>query len=306
MARVIGVDLGGTKTSAALVDEDGTLGRIVTAPTPARDGGTTVLDVVAALVAELLADDVAGVGVGTAGVVDSREGLIISSTDTFHDWVGTNVAAGLRERLGWDDGCLISVLNDVDAHAVGEWRFGCARSFDSILMVAVGTGVGGAVVLPDGLRTGAHQVAGEMGHVPTPGAEGLVCPCGRSGHLEALSAGPAMERRYAALTGEDVPGPKLMRRAEAGDPVALRVVEDAATGLGRAIAGIVTVLDPAAVIVGGGVADAGDRWWSPLRAALRAELVPVLREIPVLRAELGPAAALVGSAAHVFERMRKQ
>jgi len=304
--RAVGVDLGGTKTAVAVVAPDGTMGEVLTAPTPALAGGEAVLDAVADLVARAAAghDDVAGVGVGTAGVVDATRGAIISATETFASWVGTDVAAGLRARLGWDDARLVEVRNDVDAHALGEAWLGAGRGRSSMLMVAVGTGVGGAVVLDGRLWTGAHHVAGEMGHIPTPGAAGMRCPCGVDGHLEAVAAGPAIERAYALAAGESLPGRDIMARAADGGEPARGVVAAAAVALGRAIAGVVTVLDPACVVIGGGVAAAGDEWWTPLRAACRGEVVPVLRNLELLPAALGPEAAILGAARTVFDEAR--
>lgn len=300
MTQAIGVDLGGTKTAVALVSSDGVLGEVVTAPTPAAEGGEAVLDVVANLVRQVLTDDVVGIGIGTAGVVDATTGMVISSTDTFRDWVGTDVPAGLRARLGWGPERRVAVLNDVDAHAVGEFHHGAAREVESLLMVAVGTGVGGALVLDGQLRTGARSVAGEIGHIPTPGADNLRCPCGRLGHLEAIAAGPAIERQYAALGGGEASGREVMERAAHHDDDALDVVKRAAVALGKAIAGVVTTLDPAAVVIGGGVAEAGPVWWLPLRETIRNEVVSVLADVPVLKAQLGNSAALVGAAAHVL------
>ncbi|MHA6512900.1 ROK family protein [Tessaracoccus sp. Z1128] len=299
----MGVDLGGTKIAVAVVAPDGAMGEVSITPTPALAGGEAVLDAVAALVASATAgiDDVAGVGVGTAGVVDATAGRIISATDTFAHWVGTDVAAGLRARLGWDATRPVEVRNDVDAHALGEAWLGAGRGRSSMLMVAVGTGVGGAVVLDGSLWTGAHHVAGEMGHVPTPGAEGLRCPCGVEGHLEAVAAGPSIERAFALASGERLSGAGIMALAAAGVEPARRVVAEAAVALGRALAGIVTVLDPECVVVGGGVARAGDEWWGPLRDACRGEVVPVLKDLPLLRAALGPEAAILGAARTVFD-----
>lgn len=301
--RAVGVDLGGTKIAVAVVAPDGAMGEVSITPTPALAGGEAVLDAVAALVASATAgiDDVAGVGVGTAGVVDATAGRIISATDTFAHWVGTDVAAGLRARLGWDATRPVEVRNDVDAHALGEAWLGAGRGRSSMLMVAVGTGVGGAVVLDGSLWTGAHHVAGEMGHVPTPGAEGLRCPCGVEGHLEAVAAGPSIERAFALASGERLSGAGIMALAAAGVEPARRVVAEAAVALGRALAGIVTVLDPECVVVGGGVARAGDEWWGPLRDACRGEVVPVLKDLPLLRAALGPEAAILGAARTVFD-----
>ncbi len=170
-----------------------------------------------------------------------------------------------------------------------------------MLMVAAGTGVGGAVVVNGQLWRGAHYVAGEIGHVPVPGAEGMRCPCGRPGHLEALAAGPAIGRSYSDLTGQQLDAAEVARLANAGDPIACDVITAAAAGLGRAIAGIVTTLDPDRVVVGGGVAEAGDVWWQALRAAYRAELVESLAGVPLIQAELGTTAPLLGAALAAFE-----
>ena len=194
-AVVIGVDLGGTKTAAAAVSRDGGVGPLRTVPTPAQAGPGPILDAVAGLVREVAAGaggPVLGLGVGTAGVVDVTTGTIVSATDAIAGWTGTDVAGGLRGRLA--DLALggVHVENDVDAHAAGEaWR-GAAAGLPSVLMVAVGTGVGGAVVLDGRPLRGAHHVAGEIGHLPTPGAEGLRCrrrlaiPATRGGAVQSI------------------------------------------------------------------------------------------------------------------------
>ncbi|GAA4715192.1 glucokinase [Promicromonospora umidemergens] len=302
---VVGVDLGGTKIAAATVSASGEVGTVRTVPTPASAGPDAVLDAVAALVRTVLADAGAAlgaVGIGTAGVVDVASGTIVSATDTFPGWPGTSVAGGVRDRLtarGTAPGSVpVFVENDVDAHAAGEsWR-GAAAGARSVLLVAVGTGVGGAVVLDGRPLRGAHHLAGELGHMPVPGAEGLPCTCGRPGHLEAVAAGPAIHRRYLALGGDPAVRDTrdVVARARRADPLADRVVRESATALGRAIAGVVTVLDPEIVVVGGGVAGSGAPWWPALELSLRAEVVDVLAGLPLRRAELGGAAAIIGAA----------
>lgn len=300
---VVGVDLGGTKTSAALVTPDGDVGPVVTLPTPAAEGPDAVLDTVAHSVRSALRasggpQPLAAVGIGTAGAVDADAGRIVSATSTFRGWVGTDLRAGVRDRLGPVD---VAIRNDVDAHALGEaWR-GAAASASTFLMVAAGTGIGGAIVIDGRLRTGAHHVAGEMGHMPAPGAEGLTCPCGRTGHLEALAAGPAIHRGYLARGGSPQAADTraVFALAAAGDGAALAAIEAAATGLGRAVAGIVTTLDPDAVVVGGGLAVAGPLWWRPFEDALRAELIDALADLPVLAAAAGQSAAIIGAAGAV-------
>ncbi|GAB2482819.1 ROK family protein [Promicromonospora xylanilytica] len=299
---VVGVDLGGTKTAAATVSASGEVGTVRTVPTPAGAGPEAVLDAVATLVRTVLADagaGTAGVGIGTAGVVDVARGTIVSATDTFPGWPGTDVAGGVRDRLAARGAApLVFVENDVDAHAAGESWLGAAAGARSVLLVAVGTGVGGAVVLDGRPLRGAHHLAGELGHMPVPGADGLPCTCGRPGHLEAVAAGPAIHRRYLALGGDPAARDTrdVVARAQRDDALADRVVRESATALGRAIAGLVTVLDPEIVVVGGGVAGSGDPWWSALDLALRAEVVDVLVDLPLRRAALGPAAAIIGAA----------
>jgi glucokinase len=301
---VIGVDLGGTKIAGAVVSADGDRGAVRSVPTPASDGADAVLDAVADLVRELARSDapdgVGAVGVGTAGVVDVEAGRIVSATDALTGWTGTAVAGGLRSRLAsllGEDG-VIHVQNDVDAHAAGEAWLGAAAGLASALVVAVGTGVGGAVVLDGTPLRGAHHVAGEIGHLPTPGAEGLRCTCGRPGHLEALGSGPALHRHYLALGGapESLDARDVVARAAAAEPTAVRAVRDSASAVGRAIAAVVTVLDPDAVLVTGGMAEAGTLWWEAMESTLRSELIDPLAAVPVLRAVLGNEAAIVGAA----------
>jgi len=198
---VIAVDIGGTKTVVALADRDAHVIDAVTAPTPAAEGPDAVIGTVARLAREVVARtgsvSVRGAGVGTAGVVDTATGTIISATDTFAEWPGTPVAALLRRALGalLAPEAVVFVQNDVDAHAQGQGAFGAAAGAASALVVAVGTGIGAGILLDGRPLRGAHGVAGELAHVPVPGAEGLRCPCGRPGHLEALGSGVGMHRR---------------------------------------------------------------------------------------------------------------
>lgn len=314
---VVGVDLGGTKTAAALVDATGAVGPVRSVPTPAQAGPDAVLDAVAGLVRDVVthggpltaadgtATDtqsparIAGLGVGTAGVVDTSTGTILSATDALKDWPGTDVRGGLQSRLRELLGeAPITVENDVDAHAGGEAWLGAAAGVPSVLMVAVGTGVGASVVLDGRPLRGAHHVAGEMGHLPSPDARGLRCGCGRLGHLEAIGSGPALHRHYLQLGGSpDAADTRAVyARASAGEEFAAQAVATSAQAVGRAIAGVVTVLDPAAVVVGGGMSQAGPLWWDAMVATARAELIEPLADIPVLPSTLGPVAAVLGAA----------
>ena len=298
-ALVVGVDVGGTKITAAEVARDGTCTGHVTVPTPALDGPNAVLDAIAATV-RAVADGraIAAVGVGTAGAVDALRGVIVSATETFPGWVGTDVAGGLRARLGdvLLNGGVIRVENDVDAHGIGESVLGAGRGARNALVVAVGTGVGAAVIIGGSPLRGAHHMSGEIGHMPVPDAADDECPCGRPGHLEAVAAGPAIARRYArraaspAVTAIDV-----FDRARAGDEQAQAVIADSARATAHAVAGLMTVLDPNVVVVGGGVMGGGPVWWDTFVATVRESTVDILHDVPLVTAQLGADAPLVGA-----------
>ncbi|MFD4960117.1 ROK family protein [Microbacterium sp. NPDC058389] len=310
---VFAVDIGGTKTTAALADRDDVVLDTATVPTPAGEGPEAVVRAVVGLAAELAeraggpgAIRVCGVGVATAGVVDVSAGGIVSSTDTFARWTGTPLAARLREALGdlLPPGAPIHVQNDVDAHALGEFRHGAAAGARSALVVAVGTGVGAGVVVDGVVLRGAHHVAGEIAHLPVPGAEHLRCPCGRAGHLEAIGSGVGLHRHYLALGGDpevaDARG--VVARSRGGDPIARRALVESAAAVGRGIAGAVTLLDPERVVVTGGVAQIGEDWWTPMTAAFAAEVIDALQDVVIAPGELAADAPLRGAAASIWEK----
>lgn len=307
------MDLGGTKIAAAVVSAQGQLvGEVHQVPTPAHDGPEVMLDAVAGLVAQVVHDapggtsaPLAAVGIGSAGIIDADTGIVLSATDAITGWTGTPVAAGVSHRLaaqgllGQDGQApVVHVDNDVNAYAAGETWLGAGRGASSALVVAVGTGVGGGIVLDGHVHHGRHFLAGEMGHMPCALAVGERCTCGLTGHLEAVAAGPQIARRYREATGDGAVTTALEveRRAGQGDQTAVRVYTEAAVALGRALAQLVTVLDPQVVIVSGGLARSGDLWWQPLRQTLRSELIELIRDTDVVPASLGTTAPIVGAA----------
>ncbi|MFQ4150550.1 ROK family protein [Arthrobacter sp. LAPM80] len=304
MRYVVGVDLGGTKTAAGVVAEDGTVLLTEQIPTLNRDGGEAILDATAALVKSLIGraaamgTTVEAVGVGSAGVINAAEGTVISATDAILGWTGTAITTGLTERLGLPS----AVVNDVHAHALGEAWHGAGEGATTALMVAFGTGVGGSFVVNGQPMLGHRFVGGHVGHFASPlavhrGAP-LPCSCGHSGHVEAIASGPAIHAAYlreggsAALTDTKA----VFESAHAGDDLALSVIARAAAAAGQAVGGLINILDPSVVVVSGGLADAGELWWSAMDRALRAELLAPLAAVPVVRATLGNMAAIIGAA----------
>lgn len=308
MRYVVGVDLGGTKTAAGVVASDGSVVVTDQIPTRNRDGGEAILDATAALVRSLIAAAAAegiavqAVGVGSAGVINAAEGTVISATDAILGWTGTRIAAGLAERLGLP----AAVVNDVHAHALGEALHGAGAGAGTALMVAFGTGVGGSFVVDGHPLLGHRFVGGHVGHFASPlavhrGAP-LPCSCGHAGHVEAIASGPAIHAAYLRGGGSTALADTkaVFASARAGDDLALSVIATAAAAAGQAVGGLVNILDPAVVVISGGLADAGGLWWDAMERAMRAELLAPLAQVPLTRASLGSAAAIVGAASLVF------
>lgn len=308
MRYVVGVDLGGTKTAAGVVAEDGSVLLTEQIPTLNRDGGEAILDATAAMVRSLIARAAAegatveAVGIGSAGVINAAEGTVISATDAILGWTGTAITEGLTARLGLPS----AVVNDVHAHALGEAWHGAGAGAPTALMVAFGTGVGGSFVVNDRPLLGHHFVGGHVGHFASPFAvyQGtpLPCSCGHAGHVEAISSGPAIHAAYLREGGSAaLPDTKaVFESARCGDTLALAVIARAAAAAGQAVGGLINILDPAIVVVSGGLADAGELWWSGMETAMRAELLAPLAAVQVVRATLGSTAAIVGAASLVL------
>jgi len=303
---VLALDLGGTKIRGALVHGEGgphagpRLEGLAEAPTPAADGPEAILGAVAALAERIRAGaGVSAVGLSSAGVIDSAAGRVTHATSSLAGWAGTDVRTPLAERFGVP----VSVLGDVHAHGIGEARFGVGRRHASLLLVAVGTGIGGCHVIEGRAVLGAHGAGGHVGHVPVPEAEGVPCPCGRTGHLEGLASGPGIVQ-LARRLGADASvqeGRALAAAAGAGPGPAREAYRIAGLATGRMIGGLLNVLDPAAVALAGGVSEVGGPWREALDHGIAQETMDVVSRVPVLSATAGGHAALLGAAARALD-----
>jgi len=301
----IGVDVGGTKTAALRLSGDDEILDRSTLPTGADDAVTS-LAAVGDAIENVIDDSVTAIGVGAAGLIDVRSGTIVFSPN--FTWRHVPIAARLRERFGLP----VTVDNDATAGAWAEARLGASRGYDESLFVGVGTGIGGGIVTGGHLLRGAHGFAGEIGHVIVE-PDGPQCGCGNRGCWEQVASGQALEREgaqaiaeapgsaFAALAGGDaakVTGELVAAAARDGDPVAGRIVHGIGRRLGEGIAGLVNVLDPAVVVVGGGMARIGDPIFDPLREAYH-ESVEGRRDrpdVPIVPAALGNDAGAIGAA----------
>lgn len=308
MTLACGIDVGGTKISGGVVDEEGTVLEELRVVSPATDV-EAIEDAITALVTQLRArHDIAAVGVGAAGYVDKARAVVMFAPNIA--WRDVDLKAELEERIHLP----VVVENDANAAAWGEFTYGAGHDIDDLLMVAVGTGVGGGVVLDGELYRGAFGVGAEIGHMRVV-PEGILCGCGNRGCLEQYASGSALVRevRAAARGGsllaaglleraggdaDQITGPLVTEAARDGDPFAVEQLEVLGRWLGEGIASLTAVLDPAVVVLGGGVSEAGDLLLKPVRAAFASQLTgrghrPVL---DIRRARLGNRAGLIGAA----------
>jgi glucokinase len=303
-----GIDVGGTKIAGGVVDESGTILEELRVESPATDV-PAIEAAIEKLVAELRTRHrIEAVGVGAAGYIDKARAVVLFAPNLA--WRDLDLKADLESTLGLP----VVIENDANAAAWGEFQFGAGHDVDDLLLVTVGTGVGGGVVLDGSLYRGAFGVGAEIGHMRVvPG--GILCGCGNRGCFEMYASGSALvrEARHAARAGsllaadllaraggdpDAITGPLITEAAREGDTFAREQLTSLGRWLGEGIASLAAVLDPAVVVVGGGVSAAGDLLLTPAREAFATQLTgrghrPMLE---IRKARLGNRAGLIGAA----------
>jgi len=310
-AATVGVDVGGTKIAAGLVDADGEVLARTTLPTPDGDAAALLGSIGTAV--DQVRDarpgtPVDAVGVAVAGLVDVERTSVLFAPN-LSGWREEPLA----RKLATATGLPVALENDANAATWGEARYGAGRGIHQLVCVTVGTGIGGAMVLGGVLHRGRWGVAGEIGHLQLQ-HDGRLCPCGNRGCWEQYASGSALvatARAYAAerpveasmllsLAGtvEGIEGRHVMHAAREGDPVALAAFETCGSWLGRGLASMAAMLDPEVFVIGGGVAEAGDLLLAPARATFAENLLagshrPHAR---LVAGTLGSDAGLIGAA----------
>ena len=308
--HVVAVDIGGTKIAAGVVTLGGeapVVEAVEKVPTAAMEGGRAVLARVLEAIRGALAraeGEVAGVGISSAGVIDPRTGDVTFANDLMPGWGGTALGAAVTKEFGLP----CRVLNDVHAHALGEARWGGGRDAQSCLVVAVGTGIGGAFVERGQIMLGAHDEAGHIGHICCLAAAGVPCSCGATGHLEPVAAGPGIIDEYVRLGGDatqadgtPMDGAEIDRRAAAGDEAAKAAEARAGHALGEVLGSMCNMLDPTCVILSGSVAQCGPNWSGAMRESFLGQAMPPVQKTPVVDGELGGNAPLIGAAENLVK-----
>ncbi len=282
MTATIGLDIGGTKISAAVVDDDGAVLDSVRADTPAAEPDAIVLTC-ADLVRRLTATyEIEAVGVAAAAFVDAARATVRFAPNIA--WRDAPLRARLEEQLRLP----VVIENDANAAAWGEFLYGPARDVDHMVLITIGTGVGGGIVFDGQLMRGAFGIAGELGHLRViPG--GILCGCGNRGCWEQYASGNALVREGRELmrtapglaealndlAGSDpdaLKGPHITQAAKSGDAASIELLSDLGRWIGEGAASIAAVLDPSMIVLGGGVAAAGDLLLEPAVAAFRRNL----------------------------------
>jgi glucokinase len=290
-ALAIGIDVGGTKIAAGLVDAAGRIMARREVPTPTESTDALVAEVIA-LVRDLATEhSVTAVGVGVAGLVDSTGAVVLSSSHL------PLRREPLRDRLATALELPVVVDNDANVGGLAEVSLGVARGARHALLVTVGTGLGGAVIIDGQVHRGWQGAAGEIGHIIVE-RDGRPCPCGSRGCWEQYGSGRALLRAAVAAGLDVTHGSDVTAAAEAGDAQARGALAEIGGWLGIGIASLVAVLDPEIIVVGGGVSAAGDHLMSPMRAVFREYLTAAGRrpEPRIVLASLGPDAGLIGAA----------
>ena len=307
MSLAVGIDVGGTKIAGGVVDERGRILATARRESPATDTEAIERNI-EDLVAELRADHaVEAVGVGAAGFVDSARSTVMFAPNLA--WRDEPLRADLEKLINLP----VVIENDANAAAWGEFTFGAGEDVEDTLLVTVGTGVGGGIVLNGQLHRGAFGVAAEIGHMRVV-PDGRICGCGNKGCWEQYASGSALVRdtkeqaREGSLIArtlvdraggvESISGPLITEAAQDGDSFAREQLAVLGRWLGEGIASLTAVLDPAVVVIGGGVSEAGDLLLEPIRAHYRANLTGrhYRPELQVRAALLGNKAGMIGAA----------
>lgn len=310
----LAVDLGGTNIRAALVTRDGQISHVVKCPTPAEEGIEAVIDRIAAALGEVIAhthpaSDVR-VGVAAPGPLNPNTGVVYFAPN-LPGWTDVPLQRILEERL--NRGVVIG--NDGNCAALGEHLFGAGRDVRNLVYIGLGTGIGGGIVSDGQLIEGIRGLGSEVGHVPIDG-DGPRCTCGGIGCVESYAGGWAVARdgelvarsgRSTAILTAAGDGPITARvvaaAARAGDPEARAIYERAGRALGIGLATLVNLFNPELIVIGGGMAEAGDLIMAPLRQTFpRYAMRQFLPDVSIRESALGSDNGIYGAAASVFYR----
>ena len=306
----IGIDVGGTNVKIALVDDSGKIIYSNSVPTRAEMGYEYTVNNIKQAIYDLLketkleAKEIEGIGFGFPGQVDYKSG-VVRLAPNIPGWVDVPIAKMIEDEFHIPT----RVDNDVRCAALGELKYGAGKGCENLICITVGTGIGSGLIVNGKLVRGASNAAGEIGHIKLQIHDGPICGCGDTGCMEAFASGPAIvamaeeyilggkSTKYREMAnGGDITPFIVAEAAKAGDPVARRIFSRIGENIGIGMASVVNLLNPEKIIIGGGVADAGDILLDPLKDTLKKRAMKIAGEtVEVVPAQLGNTAGVIGA-----------
>lgn len=296
MDKVIGIDLGGTKIKACLIDEEGNILDSNSIETEARKGREVVLNNIKKAIYGLDYKDAIAVGIGTPGFIDSENG-IVTFAGNIDGWSGLNLKKAVEEFVDVP----VFIENDANIALLAEKWIGSCKNSSNIVMITLGTGVGGAVYNEkSGLLSGAHFQGAELGHMILH-PNGDYCTCGQYGCVEAYCAGTALGKHYKQIIGEELTGEQILKRVDK-DPAAKEVLEEYQTNLAHFLTSLRNIFDPEVIVVGGGVIHSKDIWWDGMIEKFN-DICNNTINISVIPAKFLNDSGVIGAGKIAFERI---
>lgn len=318
---IIGIDVGGTSIKMGLIDHEGHILHTLESPTPVNAGYPKVLDVMNQMAEQLMRekawdwDNISGVGMGVPAFLDLSKGIVIEAVNL--GWHQVPLKEEL-ERL-WN--VPVVVDNDANAAALGEMWTGAGKGVSHLICLTLGTGIGGGVIINGDIYHGVNGSAGEVGHIRVREQGGITCNCGKQGCLETeasataialkaleqvtlISSGPLKEEydRKGTITAK-----RVVELAKLGDETCRAILADAGTVLGKALANMCYLLNPEKIVIGGGIAYAGNLLFDPLLKAFYDSVLPrVAENTKIVAAKLGNQAGMVGSAWLIHQKVSQR
>ena len=308
MAQRIGVDVGGTNVKIALVSDKGKIVYSNSIPTRAEMGYEYTVNSMKDAIRDLLketkmkSNDIEGMGFGFPGQIDCQKG-VVRLAPNIPGWVNVPIANIMEKEFG----ILTRVDNDVRTATLGELNYGAGVGCENLVCITVGTGIGSGLVVNGKLVRGANNAAGEIGHIKLTNIGGPLCGCGDRGCLEAYASGPSIvalaeeyirggkSTKYRELANPDITPYIVAVAAKEGDPVARQIFRIMGEYIGIGLTSVVNLLNPEKIIIGGGVAEAGDILFEPIRETIAKRAMTIQREVEIVPAQLGNTAGVIGA-----------
>jgi glucokinase len=295
----IGLDLGGTNLKYIIADNKGKVLYKSSKQSFGQKSSKEILEVISSAIFELLEYakikkiKISAIGVGSPGTIDVKSGKVLGLTPNLPFWVGTKIKKNLQKK--WK--VPVYVDNDANLAGFGEAKFGAGKDYKNVVCYTIGTGIGGGIIIDGKIFRGSLFSAGEVGHVVVV-TNGKKCNCGVSGCLEIYASANAISKRYYELSGKNVSAKEIFELWKKNDETAKKVVDETCEYLGTGISGIVNILNPEIIVIGGGVADAGDEFIKKIYIETSKRAVSTAFEkLKIVKAKLGNNAGALGAVA---------